>query len=86
MSILGAAIGIGVALLLNLSTMHLFEQQRLSLQFAPLSILAVAIIGQLAVWIPARDASHISPVDAMRAASTRGRRHSPLAAGATVGE
>lgn len=85
-SILGAAIGIGVALLLNLSTMHLFEQQRLSLQFAPLSILAVAIIGQLAVWIPARDASYISPVDAMRAASTRGRRHSPLAAGATVGE
>jgi putative ABC transport system permease protein len=77
-SILGAVAGGGAAMLLNLSAMHLFEQQRLSLQFAPISILTVVIIGQLAVWIPARDASHVSPVDAMRAASVRRKRQSLL--------
>lgn len=85
-SLLGAVAGVGAALLLNVSAMHLFEQQRLSLQFAPLSILAIVIIGQLAVWIPARDASYISPADAMRAASVRGNRHSLLPPDVTVVE
>ncbi len=63
----GALIGIGLALALNLWLMRHYEMDRLPLPYTLIGVLAVLVLGQCAVFVPARRASNVPPVTATRA-------------------
>jgi len=64
----GAVIGIGMAIGLNLVLMRYYEMDRLPVFYALLGVVAVLVLGQCAVFVPARRASNVPPVTATRAA------------------
>ena len=63
----GALVGIVLALGLNLWLMHLYQMDRLPVPYALIGVVAVLILGQCAVFVPARRASNVPPVVATRA-------------------
>jgi putative ABC transport system permease protein len=62
----GAVLGIGLAVSLNLVLMHYFEMDRLPLLYILAGVAMVLVLGQAAVFAPARRASNVSPVEATR--------------------
>ncbi len=62
----GAAAGIALAVGLNLWLMHRFEMDRIPIVYVFLGIAVVLLLGQAAVFIPARRASNVPPVVATR--------------------
>ncbi|GAB3793668.1 ABC transporter permease [Dyella agri] len=64
----GALIGIGMAVGLNLALMRYYEMDRLPMLYTVVGVVAVLVLGQCAVFVPARRASNVPPVTATRAA------------------
>lgn len=64
----GAVIGMLLAVGLNLWLMSRYEMDRLPLLYVFAGVVLVLILGQLAVFVPARRASNVSPIAATRAA------------------
>ena len=64
----GIALGLLLAVLLNLTLMRHYELPRLPLYYLPVGALMLWLLGQLAVLGPARRAASVPPVVAMRAA------------------
>jgi putative ABC transport system permease protein len=63
----GLVLGAVCALLLNAMLMGRYELPRLPLGYLPATGLCLLLLGQLAVWSPARRAATIPPVSAIRA-------------------
>ena len=63
----GVLLGVVLALALNLWLMTHYEMARLPLPYVGIGVLAMLVIGQVAVFMPARRASHVPPVVATRA-------------------
>ncbi|MGN6738554.1 ABC transporter permease [Dyella sp.] len=64
----GALIGLGLAIGLNMLLMQHFEMERLPVLYVLAGIVAVMVLGQSAVFVPARRASNVPPVVATRSA------------------
>lgn len=64
----GALIGLGLAIGLNMLLMQHFEMERLPVLYVLAGIVAVMALGQSAVFVPARRASNVPPVVATRSA------------------
>jgi|SRR5690242_1138205 len=64
----GAVIGLGLAIGLNMLLMQHFEMDRLPVLYVLAGIVAVMALGQGAVFVPARRASNVPPVVATRSA------------------
>ena len=64
----GAVIGIVLAIGLNLWLMRLYQMDRLPVVYTLIGVVAVLVLGQCAVFVPARRASNVPPVTATRAA------------------
>jgi len=64
----GAVIGVILALGLNAWLMTHYEMTRMPVLYVLLGVVAVLVLGQAAVFVPARRASNVSPVSATRAA------------------
>lgn len=64
----GAVIGIAMTIGLNLGLMRLYQMDRLPVAYTLVGVLAVLVLGQCAVFVPARRASNVPPVTATRAA------------------
>ncbi len=62
----GAVLGIVLAIGLNLWLITHYEMDQLPLTYVLVSMLAVLVLGQLAVLVPARRASNVPPVVATR--------------------
>ena len=62
----GAVIGLGLAIGLNLLLMQRFEMDRLPVLYVLAGIVVVMVLGQSAVFVPARRASNVPPVVATR--------------------
>ncbi len=62
----GIVLGIILAIVINVSLMQFFEVPRLPLWYLPVGVVALWILGQLAVLAPALRASHVPPVVATR--------------------
>lgn len=65
---LGVWLGIGGAYGINAVLMSQHEVSRLPWFYVPASALVLVVLGQIAVWPPARQASKVPPVQAMRGA------------------
>ncbi|UNK57757.1 FtsX-like permease family protein [Pseudoxanthomonas daejeonensis] len=65
---LGAAIGVPLALAANQWLMQHYELPRLPLPWLPAGAIVLLLLGQLAVWAPARRAASIPPAMATRSA------------------
>ena len=65
---IGAVTGVLLALGLNAWLMQHFEMDRIPLAYVLVGLVALVILGQVAVFVPARRASNVSPVEATRAA------------------
>jgi putative ABC transport system permease protein len=63
----GAVIGIGLAEALNLWLLQHYEMDRIPVVYVLIGFILVVILGQLAVFAPARRASNTSPMAAIRA-------------------
>jgi len=63
----GALIGIGMAVGLNLALMRYYEMDRLPVLYTLIGVIAVLVLRQHAVFVPARRASNVPPVTATRA-------------------
>ncbi|MGM9486522.1 ABC transporter permease [Ideonella sp. YS5] len=66
LSTLGIALGMGGAFVLSLVLMNSYEMPRLPLWYLPVGALVLWGLGQLAVLAPARRASALPPVQALR--------------------
>jgi putative ABC transport system permease protein len=64
----GVVIGVLLAVGLNLWLMSHYEMTRIPLPYVLTGVLAMLAIGQAAVFVPARRASNVPPVEATRAA------------------
>jgi putative ABC transport system permease protein len=64
----GAVIGVLLAIGLNLLLMRSFEMDRMPVAYVLVGVAAVLALGQCAVFVPARRASNVPPVEATRAA------------------
>ena len=62
----GAAIGILLALMLNFWLMRNFGMDRIPVPWVLVGVAAVLLLGQFAVFVPARRASNVPPVAATR--------------------
>ena len=58
---------VGMAVGLNLALMHFYEMDRLPVVYTLIGVVAVLVLGQCAVFVPARRASNVPPVTATRA-------------------
>lgn len=67
-SIGGACLGIVLAFALNILLMHYFDLDRMPLSWVVVGVAIVLLLGQIAVFVPARRASLVPPVAATRAA------------------
>jgi putative ABC transport system permease protein len=65
---IGVLLGIALAIALNLWLMTRYEMTRLPVSYVLVGVLAMLVIGQAAVFVPARRASNVPPVSATRAA------------------
>jgi putative ABC transport system permease protein len=65
---IGAVIGILLAVGLNLWLITRFEMDRMPVIYVAIGVLAVLVLGQAAVFVPARRASNVPPVVATHAA------------------
>jgi putative ABC transport system permease protein len=63
---IGAVIGVLLAIGLNLWLMHHYEMDRLPVLYVIAGVAAVLMLGQAAVFAPARRASNVPPVVATR--------------------
>lgn len=63
----GACLGIVLAVMLNVVLMHYFDMDRLSMPWIFVGVVVVLLLGQVAVFVPARRASNVPPVAATRA-------------------
>jgi putative ABC transport system permease protein len=64
----GAIPGVMLTVILNVWLMSHYEMTRLPLSYVVIGVAMVLVLGQLAVFIPARRASRVPPVAAMRSA------------------
>jgi putative ABC transport system permease protein len=64
----GVVLGVALAALLNVWLMAHYAMPRLPPGYVVVGALALLVLGQLAVWVPARRASGVPPVVATRAA------------------
>ncbi|MBE1158848.1 ABC transporter permease [Dyella acidiphila] len=64
----GAVIGIGLAIGLNLLLIQNFEMDRMPVVYVLSGLVVVMVLGQAAVFVPARRASNVPPVVATRSA------------------
>ncbi|HLI16922.1 MAG TPA: ABC transporter permease, partial [Rhodanobacteraceae bacterium] len=62
----GIAAGIVLAIGINLALMKYFEVPRLPLWYLPIGVIALWLLGQLAVLVPALRAAAVPPVVATR--------------------
>lgn len=62
----GVLIGLGGAVALSQLLMQSYALPRLPWAYLPAGALALALLGQLAVWVPARRAARLAPVAALR--------------------
>lgn len=62
----GVLIGLGGAVALSQLLMQSYALPRLPWAYLPAGALALAVLGQLAVWVPARRAARLAPVAALR--------------------
>ncbi|RTL45664.1 MAG: FtsX-like permease family protein [Burkholderiales bacterium] len=62
----GVLIGLGAACGLSQLLMQSYALPRLPWGYLPAGALSLALLGQLAVWVPARRAARLSPVAALR--------------------
>ncbi|HUA79320.1 MAG TPA: FtsX-like permease family protein [Dyella sp.] len=65
-SVGGVTVGAVLTVLLNMLLIDRFEMQRLSLAYVVVGVVAVLLLGQSAVLVPAWRASRVSPVEASR--------------------
>jgi putative ABC transport system permease protein len=65
---IGAVIGVLLAIGLNLWLITRYEMAHLPVVYVLIAVVAVLALGQVAVFVPARRASNVSPVSATRAA------------------
>lgn len=63
---IGAVVGIGLAIGLNMLLIQHFEMSRMPLHYVLIGLLVVMLLGQIAVFVPARRASNVPPVVATR--------------------
>jgi putative ABC transport system permease protein len=63
----GAVIGVGLAVGLNAWLMQHFEMDRIPAAYVLVGLVALVVLGQAAVFVPARRASNVSPIEATRA-------------------
>jgi putative ABC transport system permease protein len=63
----GALIGVALAVGLNAWLMQHFEMDRIPVIYVVVGLIAVVGLGQAAVFVPARRASNVSPIEATRA-------------------
>jgi putative ABC transport system permease protein len=64
----GVAVGVVLAVCLNLWLMTHYEMPRIPLMYVLIGMVALLALGQAAVFVPARRASRVSPIEATRAA------------------
>ncbi|WP_329741143.1 ABC transporter permease [Dyella sp. A6] len=64
----GAVAGVGMAIILNLLLMKYYEMNRLPVPYVLAGVVVVLLLGQCAVFAPARRASNVPPVVATRSA------------------
>ena len=64
----GVVVGVVLAVGLNLWLMSQYEMARLPLMYVLIGMVALLALGQAAVFVPARRASRVSPIEATRAA------------------
>lgn len=62
----GAVVGVALSVALNIWLMRHFEMQRVPLLYVLLGVTVVMLLGQAAVFVPARRASNVPPVVATR--------------------
>jgi putative ABC transport system permease protein len=65
----GIAVGAALAFAANIALMHFLEMSSLPAVFIALGSFSVLVLGQCSALLPARHASRIAPMDAMRLAS-----------------
>ncbi|MEO7053146.1 MAG: ABC transporter permease [Rhodanobacter sp.] len=65
---IGAVLGVLLALGLNLWLITRYEMSHLPVPYVLVGVIAVLVLGQAAVFVPARRASNVPPVSATRAA------------------
>jgi putative ABC transport system permease protein len=63
----GALIGVALAVGLNAWLMKNFEMDRIPVVYVLVGLVALVALGQAAVFVPARRASNVSPIEATRA-------------------
>jgi putative ABC transport system permease protein len=63
----GALIGVALAVGLNAWLMQHFEMDRIPVIYVVVGLIALVGLGQAAVFVPARRASNVSPIEATRA-------------------
>ncbi len=63
----GALIGVALAVGLNVWLMKHFEMDRIPVAYVLVGLVALVALGQAAVFVPARRASNVSPIEATRA-------------------
>jgi len=68
LSTVGIAIGMALAYGISVMLMRAYELPRLPLYYLPVGALTLWLLGQIAVWTPARRAALLPPVAALRAA------------------
>ena len=63
----GAIVGVALAVGLNAWLMKHFEMDRIPVVYVLVGLIALVALGQAAVFVPARRASNVSPIEATRA-------------------
>jgi putative ABC transport system permease protein len=63
----GAAVGVMLAVGLNVWLMSHYEMPRMPVTYVLIGVMALLALGQAAVFVPARRASQVSPIEATRA-------------------
>ncbi|MGH8113623.1 MAG: ABC transporter permease [Rhodanobacteraceae bacterium] len=62
----GCVVGVALAIGINLALLHAFAMDRMPVWYVVVGVIAVLVLGQLAVFAPARRASNVPPVVATR--------------------
>jgi putative ABC transport system permease protein len=62
----GCIVGVALAIGINLALLHLFQMDRMPVWYVVAGVVAILVLGQLAVFVPARRASNVPPVVATR--------------------